>query len=149
MNYKEFLNHIPNYVGFDKGHIIVLKGRFYPSPPEYSRYFKPEKIDKRLYKEALYFSCDIGGYSGGNCWDDTEPSYYRNNNELSYDKLDSLLEKVCPKLSFLEYRKITKLLSEKQTWSENEYYGNTTDYEYQILPLKELYDLLTEMGYLE
>jgi hypothetical protein len=150
MTYQEFLNCIPAYVGIYKENIIVLKGNFYPSVPKYPRWYREEKkIDKKLYKEALYFSCDIGGYQGGNCWDDSEPRYYRNGNEISYDELDSLLEKLYPDLSFLQYRKITKLLSEKQIWSENEYYGNTIDYEYQTLPLKELYDLLIEMRYLK
>lgn len=154
MTYKEFLSNIKNYIGIKDGYFIELKGGFYPSVVEkYQSYHqRNKKINKFEYKEALYFSCYAGGVSGGSCWDEEgEDNHYHttSDEEISYEELDSLLEKLCPKLSFLEYRKIQALLSDTATWTENEYYGNYSEYEYQTLDLKSLYNLLIEMGYLK
>lgn len=155
MKYKEFLEKVPAYVGISKtGDMLVLKGYIYPEPTRrYSYSTRKEKVDKKDYPtEALYFSCYKGGISGGSCWDegDSDPHYYSSSNEkISYESLDNLLEELCPDISFLQYRKIQALMTDVDIWTECEYYGNTSDYEFQTLPLKPLYELLVELGYLK
>lgn len=152
MTYEKFLARVPNYVGIKDHEIIVLKGRVYPEPPtRYRPYYKKkerEKINKQEYEPALYFSCYVGGVKGGSCWDDgsQDNHHYSSSNEtLKYDELDSILQDICPNITFLAYKRIESLMSDIDTWTEGEYYGNTSEYQYQTLSLKKLYDFLLEM----
>jgi hypothetical protein len=85
-----------------------------------------------------------GGYSGGNCWDDSDPQpYYTGNVEQNLHDLDKILEKVCPTISFLQY----KLLCENikyGTRTEYEYYGNSTTYSTKSISVDDIWSFLVE-----
>jgi hypothetical protein len=54
-----------------------------------------------------------------------------------------VLLKLAPNLSFSAYRKLVALVHQHE-YSENEYYGNCTDYREEWITLRELYDFLCE-----
>jgi hypothetical protein len=104
-------------------------------------YLKPDK-DKRI----LAVSWAIGGLAGGSCYG-TE--HYPRDGEAEPDMEDlaKILEEVCPGITFLQYRKLGKLLKEYEH-SSHDYYGNYTDYRTKYIEVQDLYNALNEMGLL-
>lgn len=88
----------------------------------------------------------IGGYSGGNCWDDTIATYHRYDDaEIPKIDVEGFLKKEYPKISFLYYVDLLEELSGmliKEERSDYEYYGNTSDYKANAILLPDLVDLL-------
>lgn len=128
MTYEEFLDLFPHYYYEDNGTFHKGKSGTYPELSDFNsnKWFrktenKTPKKNNPIYTKANY----IGGMSGGNCWDDTEPSW-----QGSYDKKEGLdlsfiLEKVCPQITYLQYKKIENLIKTTK-FTECEYYGNTS-----------------------
>jgi hypothetical protein len=87
-----------------------------------------------------------GGMDGGNCWGGTAKAYTTGVREPELLLLDSLLMKVAPKISFLEYKTLLALVQTGET-THYEYYGNSTDYAYKYIALRDLEIALREMGY--
>jgi len=90
----------------------------------------------------------MGGQSGGSCWDDgTEDRHYGVAGEPEPDlaDLDTILEHVCPNITYLQYKQLTKGLIEYTDYRENEYYGNYTCYGVKVVKLRNLYDKLKAM----
>ena len=86
--------------------------------------------------------------SGGNCWNDDEPTGYSSDNppeELT--SLDTILEKYKPDISYLEYKVLANKLVEHGSRTEYEYYGNETNYSSKKCNMKKLYDYLIEKGW--
>src|SRR5579862_3894046 len=55
----------------------------------------------KITKPRLYVSWSPGGMSGGNCWDDAEPTAYTNHEKpKELQILDKVLEKICPDINF-------------------------------------------------
>lgn len=102
---------------------------------------RPEKINK----PRLFVEWSTGGVSGGSCWESSDPQPY-----TSHDKpkelqiLDVILERICPTISFLQYKALYKQLVKYDVRTENEYYGNSTDYANLQVDLKELFDYLED-----
>jgi len=89
-----------------------------------------------------------GGAWGGNCWDDSEPGNYipEPQPEPELEQLDLVLEKVCPNITFMQY----KVLMQKVTYNtrtENEYYGNHTSYAFKEILVKDIWDFLLEKNF--
>jgi hypothetical protein len=91
-----------------------------------------------LIVESIY----KGGYTGGNCWNDTEPYYSSSDNKIEFSALDKFLAKVVPDISYLKYKEIKDNLVKEEDYSEGEYYGNTSDYKIFYIDLNALYDYL-------
>jgi hypothetical protein len=88
--------------------------------------------------------------SGGNCWDDTEPTYHSYDNKPEeLTDLDKLLGEIRPQTSFLEYHALTNELVKHGTRSEGEYYGNSTDYAHVYIIIEDLYNYLNDKGWLD
>lgn len=89
----------------------------------------------------------IGGVGGGSCWDtgDTDPHYAISGEpEPEFHLLDEILEEACPQISFIQYKRICSQVIKTNEYTENEYYGNYTDYAVKWFDLRELYDALVE-----
>jgi hypothetical protein len=91
-----------------------------------------------------------GGYSGGNCWDDTRPDQWEESchiiqeyKEAFIRDLDKVLIEMYPNVGILQYKKILNLIKEYK-YTEYEYYGNSNDYLIFYIELKELYDVIKE-----
>lgn len=86
-----------------------------------------------------------GGVTGGSCYDEGSSRHYGREaeDEPEDEYLDVLLEEVCPDLTFLQYRALLKAgLYSYRDSSENEYYGNYTDYRNRKTNLDVLYETL-------
>ena len=101
--------------------------------------YTADKIEQRVY---------IGGYVGGNCWNNTE-SYWESVDVSSKDRefssLHEVLEEVCPDIKLSDYRKVLEHVQTERV-SKPEYYGNSSVYEIQSIGAKRLYDILHERG---
>jgi hypothetical protein len=104
------------------------------------------KDKKHLLRAEWY----VGGYTGGNCWDDTEPHYERS---LSTPEelvlLDEILNKLKPDIKFLQYKQLVSSVVKHDSRSQSEYYGNSSDYESISVDLKDLYDYMNKEGWLK
>lgn len=100
-------------------------------------------------------SVNTGGIGGGSCWDTGEgdPHYaYTNDNAESAEipALDTLLEAISPNITFLQYKRLMSIAKvENHSWSENEYYGNCSNYVRKRVKLGDLYGALCEMNLLK
>jgi hypothetical protein len=98
-------------------------------------------------KDVLYINYETGGYSGGNCWDDTKPQPYTvADRDDDFTSLVDCLEEVAPQVTFIQFRKIESLV-EKTEHGYTEYYGNSTDYMVEYIHLDVLWDVLEKYGY--
>ena len=98
-------------------------------------------------RESLEVRWISGGMAGGNCWNDGGP-YPVEVDEPDDDfcELDEILERVCPNISYLHFRKLEKLVTFDNT-TEYEYYGNYSVYTIKRLKIEDLWDFLVEHGY--
>ena len=113
---------------------------------------KNSPYDQGIFKEGngvplhvkelvVYSRYESGGYSGGDCWGGVAKRY---DNEAPKDHmmvLDLVLAKLRPKATFLEYRSITRLIENNRD-SGSDYYGNSTEWMVEYIPLSKLYELL-------
>ena len=96
----------------------------------------------------------VGGVSGGSCWDTGEGDPHYNTfvddaESPELPSLDKLLEVVCPAITFLQYKRLVSLAKvETHGESENEYYGNCSNYVRKRVKVGSLYDALCEMNLL-
>ena len=105
-----------------------------------------------FYKILKSDSWVTGGRCGGSCWDDGEEDHHRprsSDTEEPFTSLDNLLLKFCPNLSFIHYKKISEKLIQRYQHSDNEYYGNYTDYEFKYIQVKDLYNYLKDNNLFE
>lgn len=111
--------------------------------PDYESgiYKEPYGIDTFEKRYVLYHRQNTGGYSGGSCWDDSNPRPYEVDYNDEFPILDIFLEKYAPNVTYLEYKKIQKLIQDNNE-TEYEYYGNRTDYRVRWIVLEDLINLL-------
>lgn len=69
--------------------------------------------------------------------------------ETEFVELDSILEKVCPNISFLQYKNICNKIINSDTRSEGDYYGGSVTYGYKYFNVRSLYEVLVEKGLYE
>lgn len=76
----------------------------------------------------LFIYYPVGSYQGGNCWNDTKPTY------RIYDNKSPQLHNI-----FLELTgsQLQELNVETHTFTDYQYYGNSTDYEIVVIDLDE------------
>jgi len=83
-----------------------------------------------------------GGVEGGSCWDSSNPREYVNSDpEPAFTELHTVLEKVCPAITYLQYCDMTSLI-ERDTHTVYEYYGNCTHYATKSIRIGKLYQWL-------
>ncbi len=99
-----------------------------------------EVQSKRVELKSYYHSSDdnvehplirvewtIGGRTGGSCWDDGSVDNHRPvtaDPEPEFEKLDNILEAICPKITFLQYKKLCNNVVKRSEYTDHEYYGN-------------------------
>ena len=93
----------------------------------------------------IYSRYETGGMSGGNCWREGEARPFSCEPPKEQMKvLDIILEKLCPKLTYLQYKKLQELVhdSEKTEW---EYYGNCKDWKIQYILVSDFEKFLEQL----
>jgi hypothetical protein len=89
-------------------------------------------------------SWSMGG-TYGNCWDselgtiDAEP-------QPEFEAFDELMEKLCPTITFLQYKKISRECCSIDTQGDGDYYGGYSSRSTHVCDLEKLYQLLKEMN---
>jgi len=107
------------------------------------------KTEATLEAKDAFLYCDWsgGGISGGSCWDTGEQDHHSHTEgepEPEFEDLDNFLIEICPKMGFLQYKKLLQNL-ERDSYSVNEYYGNSSTTCYKVMNLHKLYEALVEM----
>lgn len=113
---------------------------FYPNGIYTSNPTKRERTE-------LSIEWRTGGATGGNCWGDEAIIPVDAEIEPEFDDLFAILETVVPNLTFLDYKKLTKLI-ENDGRTEYEYYGNCSHYSIKRISIDNLYNFLKEHNYL-
>ena len=107
-----------------------------------TEYYKEENNDPN----CLYIKWETGGYSGGSCWDDSDPQPYQNNSpEPNFTALVKVLEYFTPEISFLKGMQFTNMVK-NSTYTDHEYYGNSTDYAVKYVEISTMYGFFHEEG---
>lgn len=84
------------------------------------------------------------GGSWGDCWGNSGSC--STEEPVSFVELDNLLERICPNLTFLQYKKIERECVEVDTSYSYDYYGGCQHDSYYKCDLKKLYETMIEMG---
>jgi hypothetical protein len=102
--------------------------------------------------DHLYLEWRTGGQSGGSCWDDgkDDPHYpVTGEKEPEFEQLDKLLAELCPGITFLQYKTLAADTMKYDERTENEYYGNYTNYGIKTIRLGDLYEKLLALKLIE
>lgn len=92
---------------------------------------------------SLILTWSTGGISGGSCWGGENHAYSSGEPEPQWDDLDRILEHFCPNISFIRYKGIMRL-TKTDSYSIDEYYGNSRDYAMRVLKLTDLWQSLND-----
>ena len=112
--------------------------------PDWLRFYKP-LID--FSEDGKLRSCRwCTGGASGNCWNDSLSPLTPSEPD-EFNQLDELLEKICPNITFLHYKKIRKECIEIEDSSESDYYGGAAYYSNWVCDLEKMYEVLKELGY--
>lgn len=102
----------------------------------HTRYYWENGWDETKYT----LSWCVGGMDGGNCWNNN--SYAREVEEEPEIDIDELLNRVCPHITYFQYKKIMDSVVKKETKEKREYYGNYSIRKYKTIEYRNLYDSL-------
>lgn len=89
----------------------------------------------------------LGG-TWGNCWGD-HGTVSSTPQPASFREFDELLEKVCPNITFLQYKNIHNECVTTKTTLEWDYYGGSSEYARYVCDVMKLYELLVEKKLIE
>lgn len=114
-------------------------------PDDQGIFSEPYGIPNSVKELVVYCRYETGGYSGGSCWEEDTERYSVEEPKDAMKVLEILLEKIAPKITYLQFRKIEAMVqdSDETKW---EYYGNSTDYRIQYIVLAELEKFLNEIN---
>jgi hypothetical protein len=111
--------------------------------PRYGEYTSARDVEN-LDDGFLYIEWVIGGITGNSCWGKDELPVEANS-EPSFEALDKLLEEVFPTISYLQFKRLEKLIKQDEYSDGGDYYGNYYKYTYKVINLRALYDELQKM----
>jgi len=101
---------------------------------------QPAHIPVYIKEPVIYMRWVSSGYSGGSCWDDSNPEYFEND-KPKFEVLDLVLKEIAPNITYLQYKDIEKLIHTNSE-VEYEYYGNSEEFSVEYIILSELEELL-------
>ena len=94
------------------------------------------------------YSDDWSGGGDWASWDDSSGTISPENPK-DFDKLDEFLEKICPNLTFLQYKKIKRTCVDIEETNEYDYYGGCEKHFRWRCDLEKLYEILKEMNLID
>ncbi len=113
-------------------------------PSDQGIFREPYGIPVKIKELVIYTRYETGGYSGGSCYNDDD-SYARpytiDEPKNKWEVLDIVLKELYPTVSYLQYKEITKLIQDNEE-TEDEYYGNSTDWKVEYIILSDLFNLI-------
>lgn len=143
-----------NIVELDKPDVKAIEGKFgiKTKLEEHYVYRKPaykvmagENGFRDLYKDKYLMSntwC-LGGV--GRSWMNDSTYPISADEPLEFDAFDELLEKICPNITFLQYKKLYRHSVEMDDRDAGDYYSNCRE-GFWICDLEKLYNMLVDMG---
>jgi hypothetical protein len=114
-------------------HLIIPKPDWKRFAEEYGLYMDKDGTVKGE-------SWCLGG-TWGNCWGD-EGTVPAEAEPANFEIFDSLLEKICPNITFLQYKSIYSEVVRDDTSYDSDYYGGSTTYAYRYFKVSDLYEAL-------
>lgn len=88
-------------------------------------------------------SWSLGGV--GRSWRDDSTYPISGEEPLEFDEFDALLEKICPNITFLQYKKLYKASVTMDDRDAGDYYSNCRE-AFWLCDLEKLYNMLVDMG---
>jgi len=96
-------------------------------------------------RNFVWMTHETGGYSGGSCWDHSDPRPYHNSEPMpQFTAFYEILERIVPNLTFLQSKVMEPIVIIETSDTVGEYYGNSTDYAIRYVNLVDLYNYLVE-----
>lgn len=87
---------------------------------------------------------------GGSCCNYLGNSWTMESEEpVEFTQYDDLLLKICPNITYLQYKKLYGECVKMDTWNESDYYGGSVTYGCWTCDLKKLYEGLKKLNLLE
>lgn len=103
-------------------------------------------IPNDIKEQCIYTRWETGGYKGGSYHEDDYAHPYTVEAPADrYKVLDLILAELCPNITYLQYKEIDKLWNDSD-YSENEYYGNSTDWQIEFMRLSVLEDYINSLN---
>lgn len=96
--------------------------------------------------QYMYSESWSAGGSWGDCWGNE--GTISPDSPLDFREFDDLLMKICPDISFMNYKKLLNECTETEKYSEYDYYGGREYRQRWKCDMKRLYELLNEMNYI-
>lgn len=121
---------------------------------EFQKYEVMEKEDWKVFADINNLYADKDGMVRGESWScgGTWQDCWGNGGGVSAEtppngmrELDDLLMKICPNISFLQYKKITNDCVSTEDYSEGDWYGGSVTYNRYVFNVENLYNTLKEM----
>ena len=109
--------------------------------------FESKFLTKASYYNDKELRSDIWCLGGtwGNCWEDSG-QISADKQPTDFKEFDDLLIETCPNITLMQYKKLYNSLVTIETEYENDYYGGSTENAYYKCNLKDLYNMMIEMG---
>jgi len=153
-NRNKLANITIEHAEYEKPNIEVLQKDF----PK----FEFELIEKEVHKMNIFESKFLAkaswyndqelrsdtwclGGTWGNCWGDGG-KVSADEQPTDFTEFDDLLMEICPNITLLQYKKLYNSLVSIETKEEYDYYGGSTENAYYKCNLKDLYNMMVEMG---
>ncbi len=102
------------------------------------------KWHKKDMPDSIYIEWTVGGLTGGSCWGSSADHAVNAEEEPAFIELDTILEELCPQITFLQYKNLCNNLIETTKYTENQYYGNYYNKRIKSINLGELEKYLKE-----
>jgi hypothetical protein len=99
-----------------------------------------EKVTMNDYITKEWYT---GGEGGHSCWGH-DPRFNEGEKEPEFTSLETIMEEVCPGITFLKYKKVASLVKEAP-YGDTDYYGNTSHHMVHYIKLEDLYNKLVEL----
>jgi len=152
MTFEDFVRNIK-----DGGIDLYSKIRLMARIDSYNYCHGNKKSEKDIEDYCFFGEACIGGTRGIGSWgsgdrDEGDSQSYSNPEGVqeATTEYDSCFDKImmifCPNISFLPYKMIYSEVTKRDTYSQNEYYGNSSNKLVIYCILEDLYNSMTKMG---
>jgi hypothetical protein len=92
---------------------------------------------------AVWIKWHTGGAHGASCWDDSPANrIVSGESQPEFEEFDKILEAICPSITFLQYKGISREVIKSDDYSDSDYYGNSDTYSLKYVLMKDLYNAL-------
>jgi len=105
---------------------------------------EPYGIPVNIKEPVIYCRYTAGGYSGGSCYGDDARFFERGVPANRMKVLELVIKELKPDITFFQYKELEELIRTNEE-TEEEYYGNSTDYKIEYILLSELINFLKKM----